>query len=80
MTVSLLAVGVTIACAFILLRLFNSFQNAGRYPLPPGPKGLPVIGNLNDMPPPGVLEAHHWLKHKELYGGVAHVFQYMIYR
>lgn len=37
-------------------------------PLPPGPKGLPVLGNVNDMPGPGMLECHHWLKHKDLYG------------
>lgn len=37
-------------------------------PPPPGPKGLPLVGNLNDLPAPGMLEAHHWLKHKELYG------------
>lgn len=69
MAVSLLALGVTVACALVLLKLFGSFKNAGRPGLPPGPKGLPLIGNLSDMPPPGVLEAHHWLKHKELYGG-----------
>ncbi|KAF5680510.1 oxidoreductase [Fusarium circinatum] len=43
----------------------NSSKQA---PLPPGPKGLPVVGNLNDLPPPGVFEAHHWLKFKDLYG------------
>lgn len=42
-------------------------KGAGR-PLPPGPKGIPIIGNINDMPKPGVLECHHWLQHKELYG------------
>ncbi|KAF5601062.1 oxidoreductase [Fusarium pseudocircinatum] len=39
-----------------------------RPPLPPGPKGPHLIGNLNDLPPPGVFEAHHWLKFKDLYG------------
>lgn len=29
---------------------------------------MPFVGNLNDLPKPGVLEAHHWLKHKDLYG------------
>lgn len=78
MAVSLFVLGATLAVALILLKTFQSFQNAGRKPLPPGPKGLPLIGNLNDMPPPGVLEAHHWLKHKELYGGFlfAMCFQY----
>ncbi|KAI0466898.1 cytochrome P450 [Xylaria cf. heliscus] len=42
-------------------------------PLPPGPRGLPLVGNLNDLPKPGVLEAHHWLKHKKLYGPISSV-------
>ena len=79
MAVSLLSLGITIASAFILLKLLSSFKNAGRPQLPPGPKGLPLIGNLNDMPPPGVLEAHHWLKHKELYGGFTTCFTGVIY-
>jgi len=37
-------------------------------PLPPGPKGVPILGNVNDMPKPGMLECHHWLQHKDLYG------------
>lgn len=40
-------------------------------PLPPGPKGIPFVGNVNDMPKPGILECHHWLKHKDLYGACA---------
>lgn len=44
------------------------FKTAGRPPLPPGPKGFPLLGNINDLPPPGELEARHWLKHKRLYG------------
>lgn len=68
MAVSFLALGLTVAIAVIFLKLLSVFSHVGRPKLPPGPKGLPGIGNLNDMPPPGVLEAHHWLKHKELYG------------
>lgn len=42
-------------------------------PLPPGPKGLPLLGNVNDLPKPGMLECHHWLEHKELYGPISSV-------
>lgn len=58
------AIGVVIVV--ILKRSFS--RTNGNPPLPPGPKGLPLAGNLNDLPKPGVLEAHHWLKHKDLYG------------
>jgi hypothetical protein len=37
-------------------------------PLPPGPKGLPLVGNVNDLPQPRSLEYKHWLQHKEQFG------------
>lgn len=36
--------------------------------LPPGPKPLPIIGNVRDMPASGSPDWVHWLEHKELYG------------
>jgi hypothetical protein len=42
-------------------------------PLPPGPKGVPILGNVSDMPKPGVLECHHWLQHKDSYGPISSV-------
>ncbi|KAI1636259.1 cytochrome P450 [Biscogniauxia mediterranea] len=42
-------------------------------PLPPGPKPLPIVGNVKDLPPPGALEWEHWLKHKDLYGPISSV-------
>ena len=37
-------------------------------PLPPGPQPKPIVGNIADLPPPGVQDWKHWLKHKDLYG------------
>lgn len=41
--------------------------------LPPGPKGLPLIGNIADLPPPGTIESKHWLTHKDKYGPISSV-------
>lgn len=67
-TTVVVTLGVGIALACVVLAITSSSKNANRPPLPPGPKGLPLLGNLNDLPKPGVLEAQHWLKLKELYG------------
>lgn len=40
----------------------------------PGPAGIPLLGNINDLPPNnGVPEYQHWLKHKDTHGGVSSV-------
>lgn len=43
-------------------------RGKGYRPLPPGPKGFPIFGNINDLPKPGEPEWQHWLRHKDLYG------------
>ncbi|KAK4074870.1 uncharacterized protein Triagg1_5019 [Trichoderma aggressivum f. europaeum] len=43
----------------------------GSLSLPPGPQGLPILGNILDLPPSGKPEFQHWLKFKDLYGPVS---------
>jgi hypothetical protein len=58
-----------LAVAYIVNRILRS--NSHGYSLPPGPKGLPLLGNVADLPPSGMLECHHWLKHKDKYGPIS---------
>ncbi|KAK5630396.1 hypothetical protein RRF57_006111 [Xylaria bambusicola] len=64
-----LALGI----AYVAATLLRNQLNKARQPLPPGPKGLPLVGNLNDLPKPGAFEAQHWLEHKKLYGPISSV-------
>ncbi|UKZ80836.1 hypothetical protein TrVFT333_008601 [Trichoderma virens FT-333] len=41
--------------------------------LPPGPKPLPILGNILDLPPSGTPEFQHWLKFKDLYGPISSI-------
>lgn len=64
----IISLGIGLIIAYVASKVLGLQGNAQGLPLPPGPKGLPVVGNVNDLPKPGVVEAHHWLKHKDLYG------------
>jgi hypothetical protein len=68
-TVLIVLLGVAVA---YLVKHLSRANRTGR-PLPPGPKGLPLLGNVNDLPKPGVLECHHWLQHKEQYGEISSI-------
>ncbi|KAL6711774.1 hypothetical protein ACN47E_002817 [Coniothyrium glycines] len=59
------------AIAYVINYLAHN--NRTDRPLPPGPKGIPLLGNLNDLPKPGTLECHHWVKHKDLYGPISSI-------
>jgi hypothetical protein len=68
------AMVVSMAFALGILYVFRKrSKNQYAQPLPPGPKGVPFLGNVNDMPQPGMLECHHWLQHKDLYGPISSV-------
>ncbi|KAJ0166598.1 O-methylsterigmatocystin oxidoreductase, partial [Colletotrichum tanaceti] len=70
LSVSVLGVVLVV---YLVERAVNAVKNGRRPPLPPGPRGLPIIGNVNDLPKPSEFEAQHWLKHKELYGPISSV-------
>lgn len=59
-------VSLTALALYITSVLF--FRKKGPAPLPPGPKPLPLVGNLPDLPPAGRQEWVHWLKFKDRYG------------
>jgi hypothetical protein len=64
---------VTISVVVAISILYNVkryLQGKHALPLPPGPAGIPFLGNVNDMPKPGVPECHYWLMHKDLYGPI----------
>lgn len=63
----------TIALSLYVLKKLCFGHEKNITPLPPGPKGLPLFGNLADLPPPGTPEHLHWLKHKDVYGPISSV-------
>ncbi|CAF3560994.1 hypothetical protein SNK03_006415 [Fusarium graminearum] len=65
----LLLPAVALAALIVYYVLFPKKQTG--LPLPPGPKPIPIIGNLLDLPPAGTAEYKHWAKHKELYGPIS---------
>ena len=58
----LVGVGGLVAGAYFLASKRSKTPGS----LPPGPKPLPLIGNMLDLPKG--KEWEHWVKHKELYG------------
>lgn len=63
----------TIGFIGLIAYLTRRYVLAAKKRLPPGPKPLPVVGNIRDVPPPGVPEFQYWLNHKDLYGPISSV-------
>lgn len=74
MTISIVTAAIALGgvfTAFLIQRFLISKKNG--LPLPPGPKGVPLLGNINDLPKPGVLECHHWATFKDKYGPISSI-------
>jgi cytochrome P450 len=62
--------------AFIAFVSFVIYRQIFRNPkknLPPGPRGLPLIGNVFDLPPKGIPDYIHWKSLTDKYGPIASV-------
>ena len=64
-------ISLVVLAFYLLNRVFRSSKHA--LPLPPGPKGLPLLGNTDGLPKPGGTEWQHWLTHKDLYGPISSI-------
>jgi len=61
------------AAVLVLYGFVRIVFKKAKPPLPPGPKALPLVGNLKDLPPENVSEWQHWLTHKNLYGPISSI-------
>jgi cytochrome P450 len=70
---STLNVGAALGVVALYVVVRYLLAKRHKLPLPPGPKGLPILGNIKDMPKANELEWIHWLKHKDIYGPISSV-------
>lgn len=64
-------VGFGVVLMALTVMKWYAMKPKGR--LPPGPKGLPIVGNVLDLPPRGRPEYLHWSDINERYGPLASI-------
>ncbi|KAJ4858734.1 cytochrome p450 domain-containing protein [Trichoderma breve] len=65
-----IAQGIIVLIGVLVYSLFFRKKREALLPLPPGPKPIPILGNIRDGPPPGVPEFEHWVTFKDKYGPI----------
>ncbi|KAL7914398.1 cytochrome P450 [Trichoderma velutinum] len=63
--------GIIVLIGVLIYSLFFRRKQDVLLPLPPGPKPLPILGNIRDGPPAGVPDFLHWLTFKDKYGPIS---------
>ena len=66
-------IGLVAFLAFLGLFFLRQMERKTNYCLPPGPKPLPIIGDVLDLPSKGVPEFQHWSKHKDTYSPISSI-------
>ncbi|KAL7913140.1 cytochrome P450 [Trichoderma velutinum] len=66
-----IAQGIIVLIGILVYSLFFRKKREVLLPLPPGPKSLPILGNIKDVPAPGQPEYEYWLTLKEKYGPIS---------
>ncbi|PHH61031.1 hypothetical protein CDD81_853 [Ophiocordyceps australis] len=57
--------------SYLAYRHGRFFSKPAGLGLPPGPRGIPLVGSIMDLAPRGVPDFLHWLKHKDSFGPVS---------
>jgi len=65
------ALAALAACFYFLYQHLTKKQSS--LPLPPSPPGLPIVGNIKDLPPPDKPAYLHWLPYKDTCGPIARI-------
>ncbi|KAI0521821.1 cytochrome protein [Xylaria bambusicola] len=73
-SVGIFSTGILFATALVVVvTTIYLFFHKKQLPLPPGPRGIPLLGNVLDLPPKGGRDCEHWLKFKDTYGPISSI-------